>query len=101
MKQNTNIANTHDSRRIFTPLCARKPVTWEECPRIRHSEMPESQRALIRNLPVIGTNATTPMEDFLGENPPLECMVLVTGGYLYYVNAEGYRYARYALRILG
>ena len=91
----------HDSRSTFTPLCARKPATWDECPRHRHSEMPQWQRELIGKLPMIGTDAATPMEPFLGENPPLECFVVITGGRCFYVNSEGYNYARYAFRIDG
>ena len=91
----------HDSRSTFTPLCARKPATWDECPRHRHSEMPQWQRELIGKLPMIGTAAATPMEPFLGDNPPLESFVVITGGRCFYVNAEGYTYARYAFRIDG
>ncbi|QYY34587.1 hypothetical protein [Ruficoccus sp. ZRK36] len=82
------------------PLCTRKPSTWAECPRHRHDELSPLQRDLIRTLPVKGTDAASPMDEFLEENPPLECVVLITGGHVFYVNTEGYRYARYAFHIL-
>lgn len=99
MKENEDTLS--DSRNIFMPLCTRKPATWDECPRHRHSEMPEWKHELIRKLPVVATEAASPMDNFLGENPSRECVVVITGGRVFYVNSEGYDYARYAFRIDG
>ena len=81
-----------DFRRIFTPLSARKPESWSACP--FHRDLRAWQAEMLRQLPVIETRAR-PMDDFLGEQPPRECIVRV-GARTFYVNPEGYSYARYA-----
>ena len=49
---------------------------------------------MLRTLPVIETTSE-PLEDFLPDEHPLECVVRI-GERTFYVNTEGYNYARYA-----
>jgi len=81
-----------DFRRLLTPLTARKPETWSACPFQR--DLGPWQVEMLRQLPVVETSAR-PLDDFLGEEPPRECIVRV-GTRAFYVNPEGYSYARYA-----
>lgn len=84
----------NDTRRLFDPMVTRKPCTWSEC---KSRILSEWHMGIIAALPIIETDAG-PMDDFLGDTPPCECVV-VHNGRRYYVNPEGYSYARYAFRI--
>lgn len=82
----------NNNRIHFIPLTTRKPKSWDACPFYRN--LSEQQHEMLRRLPVIETTAN-PLDDFLTEEPPCECIVRVGDRY-FYVNPEGYRYARYA-----
>jgi hypothetical protein len=81
-----------DFRKFLTPLTTRKPFSWDETPMQRG--LGEWQAQMLRQLPVVETSAQ-PLEDFLPEDHPLECVVRL-GERTFYVNTEGSRYARYA-----
>jgi hypothetical protein len=83
---------TTDFRNIFTPLTTRKPFRWDDTPMERG--LGEWHAQMLRQLSVLKTSSA-PLDDFLPENHPLECVVRV-GERAFYVNTEGYRYARYA-----
>ena len=83
---------TNDFRRHFDSLTTRKPESWADCPLRR--DLTAWHHDMLRQLPVIETTAQ-PFDDFLGEEPPRECIVRV-GDRHFYVNPEGYSYARYA-----
>lgn len=84
----------NDFRRHLTPLTTRKPESWAVCPLRR--DLTAWHLDMLRQLPVVETSAQ-PLEDFLGDPPPCECIVRV-GARHFYVNPEGYRYARYAFQ---
>lgn len=81
-----------DFRRYLTPLTTRKAMSWDACE--SRDELSKWHYEMLEQLPVIETEAK-PYEDFLGETPPRECVVRV-GQRHFYVNPEGYSYARYA-----
>lgn len=77
---------------VFMRRTVRKPSTWDECP-LQH--VSKHERDLLARLPVVETDVATPMDDFLEDTPPRECVV-IAHGQRFYVNSEGYSYARYA-----
>lgn len=81
-----------DFRNSLTPLTTRKPYRWDDTPLQRG--LGEWHAQMLRQLPVVETTSE-PLEDFLPEIHPLECVVRV-GERTFYVNTEGSRYARYA-----
>lgn len=84
---------TRDFRPYLTPLAIRKPGSWDDAPMVT-GRLSETDKAILRSLPLIETSARVPYEDFLGDEPPRECVVKV-GERTFYVNPEGYSYARY------
>ena len=84
----------NDFRRFFLPLTTRKPESWAACPLCR--DLTARHHDMLRQLPVIET-AAQPLENFLGDPPPRECVVRF-GKHYFYVNPEGYRYARYVFK---
>lgn len=81
-------------RRYLQPLATRKPGSWDEAPMVT-GKLSETDKAILRSLPLIETSASLPYENFLGDEPPVECVVKV-GDRVFYVVPEGYPYARYA-----
>jgi len=80
-----------DFRKFLSPLATRKPATWDATPLQRG--LCEWHAQMLRQLPVVETTSA-PLDDFLPEDPPLECVVRV-GHRTFYTNTEGFRYARY------
>ena len=80
-----------DFRLHFDRLTARKPFTWDACP--LRSDLTAVQVDMLRQLPVVETVAA-PLDDIFTDPSPGECVVRV-GGRHFYVNPEGYTYARY------
>jgi hypothetical protein len=81
-----------DFRKFLTPLTTRKPYRWDDVP--IHRGLSGFHANLLRQIPVVETTSE-PLDDFLPEDHPLE-MVVRVGERTFYVNTEGYSYARYA-----
>ncbi len=82
-----------DFRQHLTPYATRKPASWDDAPEAT-DQLKDWDKEMLRRLPVIETDAA-PGDNFLGDEPPTECVVRV-GARAFYVNPEGYSYARYA-----
>ena len=81
-----------DFRIHFDRLTTRKPASWDACAMRR--ELTAAQVDMLRQLPVVET-AAAPLDDIFTDPSPGECVVRVDGR-VFYVNPEGYTYARYA-----
>jgi hypothetical protein len=90
-----------DSRALFDPETTRKPYEWADIGG-PDSLTPEQQQA-IDALPRVdipsGTGPTEDLEAILPSPLPGVEFVAVTDGMEFYVNTEGYNYARYAMKI--
>jgi hypothetical protein len=83
---------TNDYRNSLTLLTTRKPYRWDDTP--LHRGLSKWHTSMLRQLPVVQTTSE-PLDDFLPEDHPVE-MVVRVGERTFYVNTEGYSYARYA-----
>jgi hypothetical protein len=81
---------TTDYRNILARHTTRKPETWDEAPII--GSLNDIELEALRSLPVIET-AAAPLEYF--HSGELLEFVARVGERAFYVDAEGYRYARY------
>jgi hypothetical protein len=95
-----------DTRSLFADMCHRKETSWNSMP---IQEVDDERMKVLMGLPMrmVGWD-TSPMDYFLPKKPgglettaPLELLVQRVGEediQYFYVNNEGYAYARYAFR---
>lgn len=90
-----------DTRELFDPLVSRK-ADWDETARHEYRDLTPAQRRALHAMPVLdldpAASAFNSLEAFAAE--PIEKLVR-RAGKTYYVNSEGYDYARYSFRIVG
>lgn len=87
--------NERDTRSLFSRFTARKPVTWEEIPALPNLE---SLRTAIKYLPRMNIVTECPPYK-LSISPDRYEWVAKRESCYYYINTEGFEYARYAARI--
>jgi hypothetical protein len=96
-----NNMSTTDTRDLFSPLVSRK-AEWDETARHEYRDLTPAQRAALHAMPMLDLDAAASvfdsLEAFAAE--PIEKLVR-RAGKTYYVNSEGYDYARYSFRIVG
>ena len=80
-----------DFRGILTPLTIRKPFSWDEAP--LHRTLGEGHAKMLRELPLVERTGE-PYEKLFDKGEEIE-FVLRVDGRTFYVNTEGYAYARY------
>ena len=93
-----------DTRRLFADMTARKESSWDALP---VQEIDDDRMRILMNLPMrVVEWGTTPMDYFLSEKQAkaqhdCEWLIQRVGEedvQYFYVNTEGYGYARYAFR---
>jgi hypothetical protein len=94
-----------DTRGLFSFLCTRKPMTFNEVKSTNFDHMTSSQQAALLSKPRITSGdlgITRPFEDFMA--PPdgvkYEFILISPNGRNFYVNTEGNTYCRYVFEII-
>lgn len=100
---------TAESRRLFDKFVSRKPGTWEQARKVDWNSLSPEQQAAIKSLPLLELPPDVePMSNEIDQffpqdktgTEPIEWLVDTFGGGYFYVNTEGYTYARYTFQIL-
>lgn len=97
-----------DTRHLFGSLTSRKPYRWADAGSVRVDQLTGQQLQALRQKPVVLGMASPLDVDavYVGRVPggpsvrDVEFIVAI-GGQFYYVNTEGYNYARYVVRLEG
>lgn len=97
---------TRDTRHLFDHLVSRKESLWDDVRTVPAEELEDERMRVLMGLPVRMVEwSTSPMDSFLPETGPrgpgTEWLVQRLGEeevQWFYVNTEGYTYARYAFR---
>jgi len=100
-------AQRPDSRDLFDSQTTRKPDSWSEVGGRSWDDLTGTQRDAIRTLPVVDMDSRGPMQNHPAFEPgssaagrgPIEFLVNTPNGNHFYVNTEGYKYARYVMRV--
>lgn len=100
---------TASTRQLFDKFVSRKPETWEQARKVDWSQLSPEQQAAIKALPLLELPPNVePMSNEIDQffpqdktgDEPIEWLVDTFGGGHFYVNTEGYTYARYAFQIV-
>jgi len=99
-----------DSRELFDKFVSRKPSTWDQTKKVDWNSFHDDQKAAIEGLPIVEIpSGVEPMDSDIDKFFPqdkgdegrgVEYRVETPDGRVFYVNTEGYSYARYVFEIL-